>query len=98
MLNEIIDKAIELLETKGWCQGYYYRDIKGFKTKVSEDSASYCALGSIIKVRYLANGKYSGVNIVDRFQQVHNIDIVAYNDTKGRTKEEVIEALRACKC
>ena len=89
-------KAWELLEQKGWCQGVYARNLYGRKVDPHHKSACrFCLLGALDKI-------YDATSIAMMeakqalYQHVipHNMGLAEWNDTKGRTREEVIEALR----
>lgn len=86
-------KAWELLEQKGWCQGDWAKNRRGASTIYSRDSAcSFCLLGSIYRV-YEADER---TNALARIASVLKASsIAAWNDAPGRTKEEVIAALKA---
>lgn len=90
-------KPSELLRITGWTQGAYARDKRGLAVpEQSESAVSFCVRGAILRC-------YPGldsVDITDKVEQhVKNIsgvgNIVRWNDTPGRTKAEVIDALEA---
>jgi hypothetical protein len=81
-VKEILVKAKDILCTKGWIQGTFEKD------------GACCALGALGN----ATGDVAGCYF-DEVEAEHvlrrvvpNGRIVAFNDTPGRTKEEVLEA------
>ena len=99
--SEILNKAADLIEERGWVQG----------TGWGRDTAALCLEGGIAAaagiVRTLGNGFiYQGCPAYDavcsylnrhpRPRQYPVLDSLwDWNDTPGRTAEEVIEVLRA---
>jgi len=101
--NEYIEKVINLLKTKGWTQGAYARDADGdVVTTVSNHAACYCLQGAMDYVCMSANDTEAN-DVFDAYREVKNSliykngeGIVGYNDTPGRTKEQVIDLLKGC--
>ena len=90
-------KAWELLEQKGWCQWVYARNQVGKKVDPHHKSACrFCLLGALDKI-------YDCTSIAMREAKQalylhaipHNMGLAEWNDAPGRTKEEVIAALKA---
>jgi hypothetical protein len=81
----IYDKAIELLETNGWCQGEYK----------SEDG-KLCMLGALFAARGDFSETWSAIYNDLGFCLDSNSSpgISFWNDTPGRTAAEVIDALK----
>lgn len=89
--------AVDLLEQKGWTQGAFAQDVEGcIVSPMDPRAVCFCTLGAISKcgddnyraaavtVSKWLRQNYAGVN-----------GIVDWNDARGRTKEEVVAALRA---
>ncbi len=71
-------EAANKIETGGWCQGTIRRD------------GCHCIMGALIAVAKSEFGK-----ALDSLRTTIASDkIIIWNDTPGRTKEEVITALR----
>lgn len=98
--KEILIEAKRLLETKGWCQGAYAKDInnkvvRGFIG--SEKPAAYCPIGAIcqaqkedFEIRPEATGFLR--KVLDFKGRTSKFDVIDWNDLPGRTKEEVLQA------
>lgn len=105
---ELLNKAADLIEATGWTQGAFARDEYGNKTEPYVRSCNkgngpvcFCASGAVLNV---AQAVKSGKDDVASEQmwdaallllraEVQG-EIVSFNDAPGRTKEEVIEAMR----
>lgn len=81
---------------KGWTQGSLARNSKGMlRSPDDPDAICWCMIGAICKVTT------NNAEVMRFLQCTHNAlkkrgipsAIAAYNDTVGRTKEEVIEVL-----
>jgi hypothetical protein len=91
-------KAYELIEQNGWCQGEAARNDEGrYVATLSDSATQFCALGAIYRVY----GNCQADKMYKEFAKAMNFldtdyssEIVRWNDTQGRTKEEVVEALR----
>ena len=85
--QELLTKAKALLVEQGWTQGTYARDELGAKVRYhSPRAVSFCGKGAIYKVE--AGGPlraFHFLNLVCLGQS-----FVLFNDTPGRTKEEVL--------
>ncbi len=88
--QETVDKAINLIE-KGWCQGSSARNVQDRPTDVLSSTAiRFCALGALYRT-----GKSTCYPVLRRnLSSIVNDAVSNWNDTPGRTKEEVIEALK----
>jgi hypothetical protein len=86
-LAEVLDKTVEVLERDGWCQG-------AFESARGER----CAVGAIRRAaRELQGASLRTVGARAAFAKyigVGTLDVVEWNDTKGRTAAEVIDALK----
>lgn len=83
---EILNKAADLLETNGWCHGYY-KDMDG----------NLCAAGATYEADHSGSVDADHVLLeyVSTQRDIPWPSVEAWNDTPGRTPEEVIEAMRA---
>lgn len=95
--SEILLKAADLIEQKGWTQGAYARSGEFEVSSLHREATCYCTIGAIIcatgEARMLGRGVVDGTK-ARLFAMIGDHDIVSWNDTPGRTKEEVVEALR----
>ena len=101
--HQLLVDARRVIAEKGWCQGTIARDSKG--ECVYEDSAkavSFCMVGAI----QVAGGKgfdtfsRPGIRARGRLTQAITarygaMRIERFNDTEGRTKEEVLAVFDA---
>jgi hypothetical protein len=91
----------DLIEKNGWIQGDFYQEREG----VPPVECPVCSVGAMYTV---TGGHPSNEGVVDwaaiqRFIGAKNAlweflpdNIIAWNDAKGRTAEEVIKAFREC--
>jgi hypothetical protein len=89
--KRVLVKAEKLLRTKGWCQGVA-RDQKG----------RFCSIGAINEgtendykaITPVMNARVYVEKVIQqsRFRNQH---IIAWNDTRGRTKQQVLKVFRA---
>lgn len=81
--KEILRDAGMLIKKYGWIQGSWGNHVKG-----------YCMLGSIAKVTDfdIESESYDAV-LLALAGVVKSSSLILYNDTTGRTKEEVIEVM-----
>ena len=89
--QEILLRAAELIEKRGWCQDRY-----------SNDKGCLCPLGAM----RVATGYRAGTEneqclgkirpAVFRIGDLDNCNISDWNDAPGQTKENVIATMRAC--
>ena len=90
-IKETLLYASDIVEN-GWCQG------------AASINGRYCTLGAIsqaainVRKQYgLVNDYYIGANAMDTLRDYLGFfEIVIWNDTPGRTKEEVSKTLRDC--
>jgi len=80
-MKEHLAKARELLEEKGWCQG-----------TLRDEQGRLCVTGAII----VSSGGYPRLayKMTDILSKKLGEDLTHWNDTFGRTKEEVIALLK----
>lgn len=98
---EVLNKAADLIEEKGWTQGSYYKD------------GAFCALGAIREVSgyqiYSRDVEYGdNQDVTELYQKAWGLaertslaattkSLTHYNDTFGTKKEDVVSILRkAC--
>lgn len=86
--SDLLRKAADKIERCGWCQGTaqtYY--------------GSFCALGALEHAQHAA-GLHISVyfeavsRLIDLLRLTQPASIATWNDTKGRTKEQVVSAMR----
>lgn len=104
---ELITKAADLIETKGWTQGCNARNAAGERVYVdTPDAACFCVYGALAKcVEQELLGQLNDIAAAELSKYVSREfgeldgrsgqNIVNYNDTPGRTKEEVLAVMRA---
>ena len=90
---EDLANSINYLREHGWTQG------KNFNLR-----GDCCAWGAVIAsvegvgagLNRMAEAQVERTsNVARAFYRFHQVDIVAYNDAEGRTKDQVIRALEA---
>ncbi len=82
--RELLFEAATILERRGWCQKHLV-DVKG----------RMCTVGAITEVWNLASGWDMDVVVIaqDKLTRVVG-PLVEWNDTEGRTRDEVVGMLR----
>jgi hypothetical protein len=81
--KEVLLKAAEEIERRGWIQ------------RVAANERGCCIWGAFRSIGYSYEG-IAPVNLAyDVFEDYLGVHPVGWNDTPGRTKEEVLSALRA---
>lgn len=97
-MKEILAKAIEILETKGWGQRVLSEGSgeTEFEMLQAEDACSFCMMGAIQRASMdLGFSVYHSADVFKHLYRLNNFDSLAkFNDAPERTKEEVIEVLR----
>lgn len=85
--QKVFLRAAEILDERGWCQRAFNRDDK---------LCAYGALGAAIEGNVLKNTNTNWFNnLINRLKRKNKIeDLITWNDTKGRTKEQVQAAFR----
>lgn len=97
---DILEGAADLIETKGWTQQAAARDQYDHEVRPWDDSAvSFCLIGALECAARTPEGFYVTDYDIARkaLQQAVPNDgapLTVWNDTPGRTKEQVVEALR----
>ena len=87
-------KPSELLKQKGWCQGFYATDKHGHRVSwANGDAYAFCTIGAVFKCYGDDEDGYDILETLKNYLDVFYISV--WNDTPGRTKEEVIAALEA---
>ena len=90
-------KAMEWIITNvGWCQWVTYRDKTG-RFIGEDDEIDASKLGSVCLsgAMLLTNANWQAIiRATELFREVNKIGMVAFNDAPGRTKKQVINALR----
>lgn len=81
---DALNAAADLIETKGWCQGFYTNDAGGM-----------CIEGALIRATEADERDSVGLFTNAAAAIIaHGKGFVAFNDTPGRTAAEVIGLLR----
>lgn len=97
--NDYIDSVIEILETRGWCQG-----------RLCDAEGRLCAIGAVLEtdkrlIRNLSTYCPDPYHRSMLYYEVRreldgkmiNESLQRWNDTPGRTKEEVTELFESIK-
>lgn len=90
---DILEKAAEVLDARGWCQGHY-----------QDDQGQLCAVGAI-RVATWGTARWDHSNAVEYLasrmaQEAMSAHLgvediaVGWNDRPGRTKDEVIDTFK----
>jgi hypothetical protein len=86
-LAEVLDKAAEVLERDGWCQS-------NFENKAGER----CAVGALRQASRELDGiisfRIEARTALAEYLEISSLDVIEWNDTRGRTAAEVIDALK----
>ena len=87
-------KPSELLESTGWCQYTYAMDNDGHDTCWEDKNAcAFCVVGAIYNCYGSGN---KGLKIEEELSNFLNTsDITSWNDDPERTKDEIVQALKA---
>lgn len=97
-MNEYIDKVIERLRA-GWCQGAYFKDTNDIMIPLASnqiyDKGINCCLGGAVMI--IPDPERNNEILFNRFHAKYKTTFVNFNDKPGRTVEEVVTALEACK-
>lgn len=96
--QDVLRKAAELIEKFGWTQGTLARAEMGNPCgELSPFATCFCAIGAVRRATHLVAGSSREVfhRAIGLFcDAVETNNVPRWNDTAGRTKEEVIDALR----
>lgn len=90
--KEILIEAKRLLETKGWCQGAYAKRLHGeiaLNFIGDPTVAAYCSSGAICEAQKPSMAEDAAYYFI---KAIGGGPIPRWNDTPGRTKEEVLAA------
>ena len=93
-------KAWEVLENKGWTQFAMAEDANGrsFVDVDSEHAVKFCAVGAIIRSYGPVKGRRVIQDLVEDLPLMRNgvryAFMSAWNDDRGRTKDEVVRFLK----
>ena len=94
--SAVLLAAADLIERTGWTQGSPAADEQGYP--VRSHSAAACRFCVAEAIRRACPGypndnlDIAAMNLLER--HLSTLDIPAWNDAPGRTKEEVVAALR----
>lgn len=105
---ELIDAAATLIETSGWAQKHNAQDARGCMTAIhprpgESQPVAFCVYGALCKVAQKAPPETGDCFTLDSgggraFDALSLASptgsIIRFNDTPGRTKEEVIALMR----
>lgn len=96
--KNIITKAAELLQEKGWSQDAFARNESGDIVCYCDTSAvSFCTIGSLRKAVYVLGGSWFAEPYADARTEVMQeigMTIPEWNDRDDQTKENVIATLK----
>lgn len=93
---EIIREARKILSENDWCQNHFAKKADGTPIMVyCKDACQFCIQGAL---RRAANGNdteyYKGTDqIITEINKRLRVNAIQFNDTLGRTKEEVLHLL-----
>jgi hypothetical protein len=92
--KEVLIAARYILSHWGWCQMATARDKQGrsldFPKEHLENLGSVCAIGAASIVEADFGTIHTALQILDEVTSDYSPSIVIYNDTHGRTKQEVL--------
>lgn len=104
---DIIEGAIGLLETKGWCQNASARDTTGREITAKDyaGAESYCISGAVeasmvyagLPNEFISNRYNEIMGMLDKelgSAFVYSYGFLSYNDASDRTKKEVVAVMR----
>jgi len=78
----------EFFKTHGWCQGYFAKTATGgFVGTRHKNAVNFCLSGAASRAGVDAERVAKAMRFKDC------MDMVAWNDTPGRTKEEVMQRI-----
>lgn len=93
---KVVKRAIQLLETKGWCQGHEALTLLDIPVHaLHPEAACFCIMGAIRRGIKDVGAKKDTIYDIS-FQLgtfIDMLDVTRFNDTEGRTKEEIIALL-----
>ena len=92
-IDQLLHQAADLID-RGWCQGARAQDANG--TDVSHNSpyaVAWCATGAIYRVMR-GYGPIKQYQVLKALTERIGGNIIEYNDTPGRTAQEVAGKMR----
>lgn len=93
MPNRVLLIAAELVR-KGWVQCSMSKDAQGLNVPSTHpDAVCWCALGAINRAATGTRDEESGESAVRLLQNQVKSSIMVWNDTPGRTAEQVAKAM-----
>ena len=95
--SEILTKAADLIESKGFCKQAYSIDENGKEVDYLSDKAvAFCSIGAIETVSYPSTLDDTGnaYIAINRVIFPTGLSLEDWNDDPDRTKDEVVEAFR----
>lgn len=84
-VKEVLKAARWIIDNVGWCQGYYRKNAQGQDVYDDSQAACFCSVGALLAV------ETSNQNLTTIAENLLNKDVVTWNDTPGRTKEEILK-------
>ncbi len=109
---DLLDEAKRFLTEKGWTQGAFARNSSGARTSYADKGAcSFCLRGAMMAATtktesdvrseaefrlYQALIQVLPKGTVDPYAQ-GGVDTVSYNDTPGRTREDILNLIDIAK-
>lgn len=96
LTNVILERAIEILETKGWCQNSSAKDSKGYAVDWDSPFATcFCLTGAVYRAtKDLGLRLHYSDDVFIRLYHLNNFNSLAdFNDGSNRRREEVISLL-----
>ncbi len=95
--SEVLRKAAEFIETRGWYQGWYGRDASGQLISGSfsppQDMSCACLLGVLAWASRVSPQYVATTEAYRYVKQLVPVSVLEWNDDVDRTKEEVIALL-----
>jgi hypothetical protein len=91
--SEVLERAGRLLEEREWLQGVYGAGPNGeIADENAPDCPGFCLMGALKNVLGGWKGTADAEHFIDEvIRDIHGAE--HWNDTPGRTKQEVLEAL-----
>jgi len=96
-IADILDRAAELIETKGWTQNAFARACGHPVNFYDRAAECFCVTGAIgaVSMSEPCLVEYQSRMLLARSIGINSsLDIIAWNDNQSRTKDDVIAALK----
>lgn len=95
----VLERAANLLKTKGWCQGEFAMNANyGSVRPTSPRADRYCAIGSVRAATTSRRLRNRTQGILDHIAQNRGfIDMIDMNDRDDTTKRQVLGAFRSAR-